>query len=322
VAIPLEVFPTGWFQIGWSAEIAPGAVTPLRYFGEDLVAFRSTDGRLAVLDAHCPHLGAHLGHGGKVSGDCVRCPYHGWEWDLEGVNTRIPYQEQPVNKRLRKWATIERHGMIFGWFEPTGGEPRWPLPNLFADFEGMEAPESDFYPCYPDAVVNKPGEPFAVQLMMENSADCTHFKYAHGTPETPELLNFGEKGAWWCGEIGFRSPRTKEIALRLYSVRPNVGLVFTYYNGRSPYRLILAGTPVDQGVSHVRVSYFLPRAPGSRDVMPEDLREFARGADELYEQDARLWRHQRFEQRPVFAAQDVAGYSSFRRWSEQFYVKA
>ncbi|MGD9794801.1 MAG: Rieske 2Fe-2S domain-containing protein, partial [Acidimicrobiia bacterium] len=58
--IALNMKPTGWFNIGWSAEIAPGGVKPMRYFGHDLVAFRSTTGELSVLDAHCRHLGAHL----------------------------------------------------------------------------------------------------------------------------------------------------------------------------------------------------------------------------------------------------------------------
>ncbi|PKP88605.1 MAG: Rieske (2Fe-2S) protein, partial [Alphaproteobacteria bacterium HGW-Alphaproteobacteria-16] len=42
--------PTGWFHIGWSAEIAPGQTVSMRYFGQDLVAFRAVNGRLSVLD--------------------------------------------------------------------------------------------------------------------------------------------------------------------------------------------------------------------------------------------------------------------------------
>jgi phenylpropionate dioxygenase-like ring-hydroxylating dioxygenase large terminal subunit len=318
--IALDTLPTGWFHIGWSAEIAPGEVKPMTYFGEELVAFRSEDGRLAVLDAHCHHLGAHLGYGGKVKGDCVACPYHGWEWDLEGANARIPYQDRPVNKRLRKWPTLERHGLIFAWCDPAGGPPRWDLPDLFKDFEGLEpVAEDSFYPCYPQAVVDKPGEPFPAQFMMENAADTTHFKFTHGTPEYPQLLEFHERGAWWTDTMGFISPKTKQVAMTLHQIMPNIGLSFTMFNGPGAYRLILSGTPVDQKTSHMRVSYFLPRVSESWDVMPDKLAAFAASTDELYEEDARIWRHQRFQQRPVFAAQDVAGYTSYRRWSEKFY---
>ena len=73
--------PTGWFQVGWSDDVPMGTVRPLRYFGSELVAFRDDDGMLHILDAHCRHLGGHLGYGGHVQGDCVVCPFHGWHWD-------------------------------------------------------------------------------------------------------------------------------------------------------------------------------------------------------------------------------------------------
>src|SRR5690606_34552124 len=121
-------------------------------------------------DAHCHHLGAHLGYGGKVKKDCVVCPYQGWEWNLEGENTHIPYQDTPVRKKLRKWPVAEKHGVMFTWYDPKAGEPRWRVRDIFQDLKGFEASPEDFYPCYPNAAVDKPGEPFAVQFMMENAA--------------------------------------------------------------------------------------------------------------------------------------------------------
>lgn len=319
--IKLSMKPTGWFHIGWSAEIAPGGVKPMKYFGQDLVAFRSEAGKLSVLDAHCRHLGAHLGYGSKVRKDCIVCPYHGWEWDGEGDNRLVPYQESPTKARMRKWHTIERHGIMFLWHDPAGGPPRWALPDLFDAFANMPQQEKDYYPCYPDAVVNKPDERIHVQLMMENSADSMHFKYTHGAPEFPELLSFGEddEGAFRA-MMGFKSPKTKDVALRVHSARPNVGLVFSMFDGNNMhYRLILAGTPIDDETSYLRVSYFLPRDPQSPDAMPEKVRAFARGTEELFEEDARIWRHQAFIQRPVYARQDIAGYTAFRKWCERFY---
>ena len=52
--------PNGWFSVSCSDELAAGDVKLLRYFGEDLVLFRGEDGVAHVLDAYCPHLGAHL----------------------------------------------------------------------------------------------------------------------------------------------------------------------------------------------------------------------------------------------------------------------
>ena len=63
---PFSSNPIGWFAVAYSHDLPAGGVLPLAYFGTDLVAFRAEDGTAHVLDAHCPHLGAHLGHGGVV----------------------------------------------------------------------------------------------------------------------------------------------------------------------------------------------------------------------------------------------------------------
>ena len=317
--IPLDIIPTGWFHMGWSAELPPGAVKPLKYFGQDLVAYRTKSGELAVLDAYCHHLGAHLGHGGTVKDDCVVCPYHGWEWNKDGANTLIPYQDKPAQKKLRKWSTVERHGIMFIWYDPEFGPPRRQLPNLFDCDPEVPANEEDYYPCYPHAVVDKPCEPFSTQFMMENAADTAHFQFTHRSPLPPKMLNFGEEADGWRGDYGFISPKSNEVALRVRGFKPNVGLSFTIFDGANSYRLILSGTPIDAKTSHVRVSYFFPRDKESWDVMPADVRKFAEGTDELYEEDARMWRFQRYTQKPIFAQQDVAGYTSFRKWSAQFY---
>jgi 3-ketosteroid 9alpha-monooxygenase subunit A len=80
VKVPFTWKVTGWFMVGWSPEFPIGGVRPLHYFGEDLVAYRDEHAELHVLEAHCKHLGAHIGHGGKVVGDCVECAFHGWRW--------------------------------------------------------------------------------------------------------------------------------------------------------------------------------------------------------------------------------------------------
>ena len=127
--------PTGWFQIGWTRRFPSGEVRALRYFGQDLVAYRTADGRLHVLDAHCRHLGAHLGYGGTVQDDCVVCPFHGWHWDPDGRNRYIPYQEDRPNKsrRLRSWPTYEHAGVVYMWHDVAGNGPTWAVPDIFTD---------------------------------------------------------------------------------------------------------------------------------------------------------------------------------------------
>ena len=322
MALQLSMKPTGWFHIAWSGEIPAGTVKPLRYFGKDLVAFRSDDGELAVLDAHCHHLGAHLGYGGKVVGKSVACLYHGWQWNAQGHNTLIPYQDNVIRKPLRTWQVIEQHGMVFLWHDPAGGAPRegWELPDIFTGYPELDPRrEDEFYPCWPTAVVNKPGEQLHPQMVQENVCDSTHFRHTHGAPIDPELLWFRVEGTRFRSSLGFKSPKTREIALRTYALNPSIGLSFFSFEGRFPYRLILSATPVDEDHSDFRVSYFFPRDPASPDVMPQAIRDYVLNTEELFEEDARMWRHMRFKHRPIYARQDIAGYTAMRKWCEQFY---
>ena len=60
--------PFGWFQVAYSSDLEPGQSKPLSYFGQELVIFRTEAGVPKVLDAYCPHLGAHLGYGTNENG--------------------------------------------------------------------------------------------------------------------------------------------------------------------------------------------------------------------------------------------------------------
>lgn len=97
---PLVAARTG---LGPGSHLAlPGAagfrdtpITPPLSAGEQLAAFRTQDGQAHVVDAYCPHLGANLAAGGRVVGDCIECPFHGWQFRGEdGKCTSIPYAEK------------------------------------------------------------------------------------------------------------------------------------------------------------------------------------------------------------------------------------
>ena len=65
-----------------------------------MAVFRSTNesGTIFITDLYCPHLGASLGSGGTVSGDCVTCPFHNWSFDGKtGECVDIPYAKKVLN---------------------------------------------------------------------------------------------------------------------------------------------------------------------------------------------------------------------------------
>ena len=66
--------PMGWYSAGYSHEFETGQVAERRFVGRDLVVWREADGTPHVVDAYCPHLGAHLGLRGMRRGRPHRLP--------------------------------------------------------------------------------------------------------------------------------------------------------------------------------------------------------------------------------------------------------
>jgi phthalate 4,5-dioxygenase oxygenase subunit len=80
-----QIMRRHWLPACMSEEVVERDGTPVRFrlLGEDLVVFRDTEGRLGVLDEHCPHRRASLAFGRNE--ECgLRCLYHGWKFDVEG----------------------------------------------------------------------------------------------------------------------------------------------------------------------------------------------------------------------------------------------
>src|SRR5215207_7497945 len=115
----------------------PGEAKPLYYWDRHLVGWRDAEGAVHVQDAFCPHLGAHLGHGGTVDGCEIVCPFHGWKFDAEGTNTDIPYSERTNRKgSLRTFAVSEVNGVSMVWYHPDADvAPQWEIPEL-PEFNG------------------------------------------------------------------------------------------------------------------------------------------------------------------------------------------
>jgi 3-ketosteroid 9alpha-monooxygenase subunit A len=212
VKVPFTWKVTGWFMIGWSAEFPQGEARPLRYFGEDLVAYRDEAGELHLLSGHCRHLGAHIGHGGKVVGDCVECPFHGWRWGPDGTNRYIPYQPDRPNRalRLRVYPVREQYGCVFMWHQPDGKEPQWELPDLFHKFPQFDTDPEAYYRPYPEFSRRAENEPVHPQIVAENGPDSSHFHYVHGATVTPVCLNWEAVDEEWRFLTGWPDARSDD----------------------------------------------------------------------------------------------------------------
>jgi phenylpropionate dioxygenase-like ring-hydroxylating dioxygenase large terminal subunit len=325
VKIPFTWKPTGWFMIGWSAEFAVEQVRPLRYFGEDLVAYRDSDGELHVLEGHCPHLGAHIGHGGKVRGDCVECPFHGWVWGPDGGNRSIPYEEHPNrSKSLRVWTVQEQHGCVFMWHQPESEHPRWPLPDIFGSFPELPQDTDAYYRPYPELSTRYEREPVHPQIPAENAPDSVHFQYVHRATVTPRLLHWEIVDQEWRFLTGWPDRTADDpdaMSLRIHSVLFGLGGAMSAFEGSSNYRLVFATTPVEEGCSDMFYSIWWPRGPGDdSDVPPAEVKEHVEKEFlvTLWD-DLEIWRYQEYVEHPALAKQDARPYAALRRWARQFY---
>lgn len=323
--VPFTWRPTGWFQIGWSADFPADTVTPMRYFGEEMVGYRDDAGDLHVLEAHCKHLGAHLGHGGQVVGDCVRCPFHGWEWGPDGINAAIPNQDRPNrSKRLRVWPVIEQHGLVFLWHHPEGAEPGWEMLDVFGCYPEFDFPPERYYPPYPSFVRKDVDEPVHPQIVLENSADSAHFEFVHGASVTPRVLHWSYDEHLWYFIAGYpntRSDDPDEMVLKLHSRLFGLGGAISIFEGVQSHRMVFSTTPVDTGRSDMFYTIWWEREPGADgpEAPPRLVERVTRDFLSTVDDDLGIWRHQVWIEDPAYSKVDAKGYATLRKWAKQFY---
>ena len=122
-----------WMPLCLIEEVSEPDGTPVkaRVFGENLVVFRDSDGRVGVLDEACPHRRASLALGRNEEGG-LRCLYHGWKMDAEGNVLEMasePAASGMVEKvKHRAFPTQEWGGMVWAWFGPADAMPAFQPP--------------------------------------------------------------------------------------------------------------------------------------------------------------------------------------------------
>ncbi len=130
-----------WIPACLSREIAEpdGAPVRVRLLGEDLVAFRDTEGRIGLVDEFCPHRRVSLYFGRNE--ECgLRCVYHGWKFDVDGAcvdQLNEPAEYEFKHKvRLDAYPTCELGGIVWAYLGPADKMP--PLPK----FAWTQVPEA------------------------------------------------------------------------------------------------------------------------------------------------------------------------------------
>ena len=306
---PYPAFPVGWFQVAYSDEIKPGEVKPLKYFGRDLVLFRTEAGQAVVLDAHCPHLGAHLGYGGKVDGDRIVCPFHAWEYDCTGECKRVPYgTKHPAAARIRPWDLKEMSGLIMVWHHPDNLPPTWELP---------EVPEyaSDEWTEYS---IRRWKVRTRNQEMAENTVDTQHFHYVHGSSNHPDAELRTEGHILYSNLNPAMQTPMGEVEGKVEVQAHGFGFTTTRFHGLAETLLVNSVTPIDEEYVDARFA-FTVRKVGGADITRGVAAAFIREIERQVEQDKPIWENKIYVKPPILSDGD-GPIARYRRWARQFYA--
>jgi phenylpropionate dioxygenase-like ring-hydroxylating dioxygenase large terminal subunit len=308
-----------WFAVAWSSSLPENKLQPLCVLGQDLVLWRSSDAVHAWKDL-CIHRGAKLSIG-KISqtekGECVVCPYHGWEYNSAGHCVHIPaHPEQipPTRARAGTFAAREKYGLVWVCLgEPVGDIPLFPEADT-PGFRLISVGPYEFHAQGP--------------RIIENVLDMAHLPIAHaGLLGDPARAEIGEytvtttaKGIvardipiWQPDPEGTGHPAT--VHYSLWVERP-----FTMRSSKTHpskhYSLLAAVTPVDAEHSQLRFVLAMDYAHGVPEV------ELLHFQNQLAAKDVSIVNSQRPELLPLDLQSELHLRSdqlaiAYRRWLKQ-----
>jgi phenylpropionate dioxygenase-like ring-hydroxylating dioxygenase large terminal subunit len=305
---PFPRYPNGWFQVAYADELKPGGVLPLRYFGRDLVLFRTEAGQAHVLDAHCPHLGAHLGYGGVVKDGCIRCPFHAWRFDGNGACVEVPYAPRvPPRARVRPWTLREVNGLLLVWHHLAGEAPTFEVPAL------PEVGSPDWTPFETRRWKIRTHN----QEMAENAVDSAHFHYVHGTMEMPASKADAQGPVLHVvSSTLMRTPMGK-VKGEVESTSHGFGYSVTRFAGIVDTLLMAGVTPIDDEYVDVRFTFTVKKLP-NKDATTTVYQAFIGEIERQLGQDIPIWENKVYMNPPLVVETD-GPIGIFRRWSKQFY---
>jgi phenylpropionate dioxygenase-like ring-hydroxylating dioxygenase large terminal subunit len=267
-----------WFPVARSVDLdSPQAATLL---GRPLVVYRTASGRAVVQDARCLHRGASLTLG-KVVGEGIACPYHGWQYEAEqGRCVHIPSLDDQgkihPKARIRTFPSLERFGHVWTVLEQPLGELCDPAEWRGVDFEWLAGDILE--------------SPTGVAVAIENFADVAHFAFVHTammgpTPPQIEPLNVRREGldVWMDRPLGLASgewAKDGPCMMHYHIVAP--GFIAITYDYERLGRRIVAGFPSPVAYDQVRIFWGVANERGYRGA---DLAECLKIEDLLYRED-------------------------------------
>ncbi len=182
-----RLFRCYWIPFLLSEEVAEKGCPPVRVrlLSEDLLAFRDSEGRLGLIEEFCAHRRVSLWFGRNEEGG-LRCPYHGWKFDVSGRCLEIP-SEPPESRfceevSLTSYPCVERGGIVWAYMGPLEDQPPPPA------FEWTTVPEDQRYH-------SKRLEECNYLQALEGGIDSSHVAFLHSGELRSDPLHHGSKGS-------------------------------------------------------------------------------------------------------------------------------
>ena len=181
-----EMFRRYWLPALLAQELPENDGAPLRIklLSERLLAFRDTNGALGLIDEFCAHRGVSLWFGRNE--ECgLRCPYHGWKYNVNGECMDVPSEPEENGFRkkikLKSYPLVERGGILWTYMGPPEQQP--PLP----EWEFIMVPANQTYS-------SKRLQETNWLQAMEGGIDSAHVSFLHRGNLNSDPLFKGARG--------------------------------------------------------------------------------------------------------------------------------
>ncbi|HEY9153468.1 MAG TPA: Rieske 2Fe-2S domain-containing protein [Anaerolineales bacterium] len=313
----LPPFPNSWYVVAMSDELERGKLIARKFMGTEIVLFRTESGKAYAVDAYCPHLGAHFGYGGAVKGEVLQCPFHGFQFDGQGVCIRTGYDMPiPPKAKLRSWPICEQDGFLLVYYHANGEAPVWQVPAL--------DPEDWTRLIYKSFVLND-----HPQETTENSVDLGHFTHIHKYRQPRTLKEFESDGPYLSTAYSVKRALTflgMELSEYDFEFETQIyGLGYSLVNVQVPLfhvtaRMWVLPVSMDEERIVLRLALRMKKWPTPLGALASPLmaQYILSGYIHDAKQDFPIWENKRYTDPPALAKGD-GPIGKYRQWAKQFY---
>lgn len=300
-----EMMRRFWMPAVVLNELAPdGKPVRIRLMGEDLVCFMDSEGKVGLLDEHCPHRGSSLALG--VNEECgLRCLFHGWKFDVNGQCLETP--AEPENSKLAKhmktkaYPTRVAGGMVWTYMGPKETMPEFPHFPWFDVPEGHCEAFRVIYECNYSQALEGAVDSSHAGILHRSVPWSEEARWPHEKDLRPKLeVEFTRYGMRYCAvrnaDESTKNGRMTQVPLPFYTFIPPDGPKAPEF--RRNRRLINAFVPRDDySTWHIQFFYDEGLKIDRQHRLEESGVKFdehffkTNGMDVWYNQDRELMKH-------------------------------